>query len=165
MGKLHTKDVLENHLKDQPFRLVHCVGITPSLRKRKESLTWIVLGYALYAGGMWKGDIMVADNEELETMDTPEIYSKRLNAEEVIFPKENAKLIFPATDGRRTLFGGDQELRTSTLIRDHPNRGRDFLGESEGSPPPPPHDSFPDAGESTKLFLVHVRKLHIPPSR
>ena len=42
MGKLHTKDVLENHLKDQPFRLVHCVSITPSLRKRKESLTWIV---------------------------------------------------------------------------------------------------------------------------
>ena len=47
--------------------------------------------------------------------------------------------------------GGDQELRTSTLIRDHPIRGegqRDFLGESEGSPPSPPQDSYPDAGEA-----------------
>ena len=47
--------------------------------------------------------------------------------------------------------GGDQELRTSTLIRDHPIRGesrRDFLGESEGSPPPSPQDSLPDAGEA-----------------
>ena len=50
---------------------------------------------------------------------------------------------------------GDQELRTSTLIRDHPIRGedqRDFLGESEGSPPPPPRDSLPDAGEAINDF-------------
>ena len=31
---------------------------------------------------------MIADLEELETMDASEIYSKRLNAKEVIFPKE-----------------------------------------------------------------------------
>ena len=37
---------------------------------------------------------MVADIEELETMDASEIYSKRLNAKEVIFPKENGKFIF-----------------------------------------------------------------------
>ena len=35
---------------------------------------------------------MVADVEELETTDASEIYSKRLNAKEVIFPKE--KLFF-----------------------------------------------------------------------
>ena len=28
IGKLHTKDVLENHLKDQSFRLVHVLSIT-----------------------------------------------------------------------------------------------------------------------------------------
>ena len=41
------------------------------------------------------------------------------------------------------------------MIRDHPIRGegqRDFHGESEGSPPPPPHDSFPDAGEAINDF-------------
>ena len=72
-----------------------------------------------------------------------------------MFPQENGKFIFPVADGRITLSGRDQELRTSTLIRDHPLRGedqRDFLGESEGSPPPPPQDSLPDAGEAINDF-------------
>ena len=50
---------------------------------------------------------------------------------------------------------GDQELRTSTLIRDHPIRGesqRDFPGQSEGSPLPPPQDSLPDASEAINDF-------------
>ena len=104
--------------------------------------------------GIWKGDILVADLEELETMDASEIYSKRLNAKEVIFPRENGNFIFPIADGRIKLPGGDQELRTFTLIRERPIRGEshiDFLGESEGSLPPP-HDSFPDAGEATNDF-------------
>ena len=49
-------------------------------------------------------------------MDASEIYSKRLNAKEVIFPKEKGEFIFPAADGRIKLCGGDQELRTPTLI-------------------------------------------------
>ena len=75
--------------------------------------------------------MMVADIEELEKMDASEIYAKRLNAKEVIFPEENGKIIFPVADGRIKFVGGDQELRTSTLIRDHPIRGedqRDVLG-------------------------------------
>ena len=52
----------------------------------KKVLPGLFLGYALYAGGIWKGDVLVADFEELETMDASEIYSKRLNAKEVIFP-------------------------------------------------------------------------------
>ena len=109
----------------------------------------------MYAGGIRKGDVLVAHLEELETMDASEIYSKRLNAKEVIFPKENVKSIFPVADGRINLSGRDQELRTYTLIRDHPIRGegqRDFLGESEGSPPSPPQDSSPDAGEARNDF-------------
>ena len=38
------------------------------------------------------------------------------------------------------------------------------LTESEGSLPPP-HDSFSVSRWSDKWFLVHVKKLHIPPSR
>ena len=97
---------------------------------------------------------MVADIEELESMDASEIYSKRLNAKEVIFPKENGRFVFPVADGRIKLPGGDQDLRTSTLIRDHPIREEsrvDFLGESEGSLPPL-HESFPDAGEAINVF-------------
>ena len=66
----------------------------------KKVLPGLFLGYALYAGGIWKGDVLVADLEELETMDASEIYSKRLNAKEVIFPKERGNFIFPIADGR-----------------------------------------------------------------
>ena len=82
------------------------------------------------------------------------MYCKRLNAKKVIFPEENGKIIFPVADGRINLSGRDQELRTPTLIREHPVRGEghaDFLGESEGSLPPP-QDSHPDAGEVRNDF-------------
>ena len=88
-------------------------------------------------------------------MDASEIYSERLNAKEVIFPTQNGKYIFPVADGRIKFIGGDQELRTSTLIRDHPIPGegpRDFLGESEGSPPSPHQNSYPDAVEARNDF-------------
>ena len=38
--------------------------------------------------------MLVADPEELETMDASEIYSKRLNAKEVILHKEKGESIF-----------------------------------------------------------------------
>ena len=60
----------------------------------KKVLPGLFLGYALYAGGIWKGDVLVADLEELETMDASEIYWKRLNAKEVIFPKEKRRIYF-----------------------------------------------------------------------
>ena len=60
----------------------------------KKVLPGLFLGYALYAVRVWKGNTMVADIEELETMDASEIHSKRLNAKEVICPKENGKFIF-----------------------------------------------------------------------
>ena len=46
----------------------------------------------------------------------------RLNAKEVIFPKENGNFIFPVADGRIKHLGGDQEQRTSTLVRQRPFR-------------------------------------------
>ena len=119
----------------------------------KKVLPGLFLGYALYAGGIWKGDVLIADLEELETMDASEIYSKRLNAKEVIFPKQG-EFVFPIADGRIKTPGGDQELRTSTLVRHRPIQGEsnvDFLEESEGSLPQP-QDSFPDAGEAINDF-------------
>ena len=52
----------------------------------KESLSWIVPRIRSVRGE--KGDVLIADLEELETMDASEIYSKRLNAKEVIFSKK-----------------------------------------------------------------------------
>ena len=66
----------------------------------KKVLPGLFLGYALYAGGIWKGDVLVADLEELETMDASEIYSKRLNVKEVIFYQRKRKIYFPIADGR-----------------------------------------------------------------
>ena len=123
----------------------------------------------MFAGGIWKGDVLVADLEELETMDASEIYSKRLNAKEVIFPKEKGEFIFPIADGRIKPLAGDQDLRTSTLMREHPIRGEghvDFLGESEGSLPPP-QNSLPDVGEAINDFGSMSGKLlyrhHVEP--
>ena len=56
-------------------------------------------------------------------------------------------------DEPKTL-GGDQDLRTSTLVRHRPIQREsniDFLGESEGSLPQP-QDSFPDAGKAMNDF-------------
>ena len=49
----------------------------------------------------------------LETMDASEIYSKRLNAKEVIFPKQGE--FFPIADGRIKPLGGDQALEIINL--------------------------------------------------
>ena len=155
------KDVLGNHLTDLLFHLVHwveCHPITAKDQSRihqlgKKVLPGLFVGYASCAGGIWKGDVLIADLEELETMDASEIYSKRLNAKEVIFPKQG-EFIFPIADGRIKTPGGDQDLRTSTLDRPRPSRGEghvDFLGESEGSFPQP-HDSLPVAGEAMYDF-------------
>ena len=116
----------------------------------KKVLPGLFLGYVLYAGANWKGDVLFADLEELETMDASEIYSNRLNAKEVI----QGEFIFPIADGRIKTPGRDQELRTSTLVRHRPIQGEsniDFLGESEGSLPQP-QDSFPDTGEAINDF-------------
>ena len=82
------KDVLGNHLKDLLFHLVHSLSITLLLRRitqesqfGKKVLPGLFLGYALYAGGIWKGDVLIANLEELETMDASEIYSKNTQCE------------------------------------------------------------------------------------
>ena len=67
-------------------------------------------------------------------MDASEIYSKRLNAKEVIFAKQG-EFIFPVADGRIKTSGGDQELRTSTLVRHRPIQGESnivFLENQKG---------------------------------
>ena len=102
MGRRPMKDVLGNHLEEMLFHLVPCLSVTllechPLTAKDqsrihqfgKKVLPGLFFGHALYTGRIWKGDMLVADLEELETMDASEIYSKRLNVKEVMFPKEN----------------------------------------------------------------------------
>ena len=96
MGRPSLNDVSGNHLKDLFFPFRSLVEYHPTTAKDqsrihqfgKKVLPGLFLGYALYAVRIWKGDVLVADLEELETMDASEIYSKGLNAKEVIFPKQ-----------------------------------------------------------------------------
>ena len=79
-------------------------------------------------------------------MNASGIYSNKTQCERGDI-SQTRRIYFPIADGRIKLPGGDQELRTSTLVRHRPIQGDchiDFLGESEGSLPPP-HDPFPDA--------------------
>ena len=113
----------------------------------------LFFAYALYAGGIWKGDVLIAEIEEVETTDASEIFLKRLNSKEVIFTKQG-EFVFPIADGRIKTPEGDQELTTSTLIRHRPIREEghvDRLGESEGSLLQR-HDSLPVAGEAFNDF-------------
>ena len=86
-------------------------------------------------------------------MDASEIYSTRLNAKEVIFPKQG-EFIFPIADGRIKTPGGDQELRTSTLTRQRPIRGESHLDFSWRIRTVSSTTSrlIPDAGEAINDF-------------
>ena len=53
----------------------------------------ILLGSALYAGGIWKGDIMVAYSRELEQTDASGLHARRFNANELSTPMEQSKFL------------------------------------------------------------------------
>ena len=98
-----------------------------------------LLGHALFAGGIWKGDLMVADIEELEKMDASKIHARSLVAKKVFVPKNGEHFIFSIADGTVQLSGRDQVVRKSTSIQDYPERGEvhndDLRGESDVSKP------------------------------
>ena len=87
----------------------------------KQVLPGKFLGHALYAGRIWKGDIVVADIEKMEEMDASEFHARRLNAKEVLTPTKGENFRFKVAGGTVKISGGDQDLRTSTLIWDSPD--------------------------------------------
>ena len=72
---------------------------------------------ALIAGGIWKGDILIADIEELEKMDASEIYSQRINAKEVLITQKGEEFIFPVADGTAKSSVRDYEFQELTPRR------------------------------------------------
>ena len=57
------------------------------------------LGYAFFAQGIWKGDVIIADIEELEEMDASELHARRFNEKEVLTPMKVDNFLFPIADG------------------------------------------------------------------
>ena len=122
MGNHHMKSGSEYHLISpyfcyRPIERPH--HFDPKVLRSK------FFGYILYAGGIWKGDIMVADIEEMEEMDASELHARRLNAKELLTPQRSGNFIFPVADGTVKICGREQRLRTSTLTRDQPERGEE----------------------------------------
>ena len=91
-GQLRMNEDVENLSKDQLFHLVHWWNTSQIPREtqlefinsEKKVSPGILLGHALIAGGIGKGDILIADNEGLEKFDGSEIYSRRPNTKEVL---------------------------------------------------------------------------------
>ena len=162
MGRRPVKDALENLFKGPIIPFWFTGWVLPYFCERpdknpsvwKESLTWIVPRICIVRGVHLEGwhdgcrHWGVGNGGRIGNL------IKKTQCKGSNISQRNGKFIFPIADGRIKPLGGDQDLRTITLIRDHPIRGesrRDFLGESEGSPPPP-QDSLPDAGEAINDF-------------
>ena len=112
VGRLLMKDGLENHLKDQQFLLEQRLVITrqPKDQARihqfdKKVLPGIFLGYELIAVEVWKGDILIADLEDLEKLNASEIYHRRIKGKEVLISQKRDEFIFPIADGTAKLSG------------------------------------------------------------
>ena len=92
------------------------------------NLSWICID----RGRIWKGDILIADLEDLEKLDASDVYPRRLNAKDVLISQEGDEFIFPAADGTAKMSGRDHELREPTLRREQSERSEDFSGELQG---------------------------------
>ena len=120
-------------------------------------------------GGIWNGDILVADVEDLESLDLSGIHARRLNAKEGLMPKNSDNFKFPIADGTVKLSGRDQIIRKCTLIRDQPERDKEFRDDLRGE-----LDALIDDSEARNAFWSiegncfyrhHVEprvKLHVP---
>ena len=109
----------------------------------KKVLPGIFLGCALIAEGIRKGEILIVDLEELETMNASEVHPRMINAKEVLILQKGEEVIFPE-DGAAKLFGRDYEFREFTLrckqtVRSEGLSG-EAPGESEESQPTEPKD-------------------------
>ena len=132
-------------------------------------LPGIFLGYVLYAEGIWKGDILVADVKRnwkrwTHLNSTPESSMQR----KCLTAMKREIIIFPIADGTVKLSGRDQVLRTSTLIRDNLDRGEEqgnLLGDSDVFSPL--QDSSPDDGEARNDFWSisgnNIYRHHVEP--
>ena len=162
MRRRPMKDVLGNHLKERLFHLVHWLSITLSLRRTsRESINLERKPYMDCSSDTHRTRVEFGRvTYWLQTLRSWRRWTHRKSTQKDsmrkrrFFPKKKGEFIFPVADGRIKLPAGDQELRTSTLVRHRPIRGEshfDFLVESEDSLPPL-HDSFLNAGEAINDF-------------
>ena len=111
------------------------------------------LGYALYAGWIWKVTYWFQALRSWRRWTHQKTILKDSMHVRWYFPKEKGEIYLSSRRWTSEPFwkrSGTENIHLDT----RPIRGEghvDFLGESEGSLPPP-HDSPPDAGEATNDF-------------
>ena len=131
----------DNHLKDQSFHLVQWSNTTPYLCKRLVATASVRQeSHARYIPWL----CVTRGREDLERS-----HFRRRR------PWMVKKSYSPVADGTVKLSGKDLVLRTSTLVRDRPDRGEEqgnLLGASDGSSPTPFRDSSLHDGEARNYF-------------
>ena len=85
----------------------------------KNVLPGIFLGYALIAGRIWKGDIMIADFGRFGKDARIGDPSSKNQCKGSIDATKGEHFIFPVADGTAKLLGRDHEVREPTQRRDH----------------------------------------------
>ena len=107
---------------------------------------------------------MVADIEELETMDASDIYPRRINAKEVLTLQRRG-FFFPIADGTAKLSGRDHEFREITPRREQPVGSEDLSGELQcelqGRQPPESKDDA-EAQKDVRSIQVDFISLPVP---
>ena len=72
-----------------------------------------------------------------ENWERRKVHARRLNAKEIITPKDGQHFTFPITNGTVNLSGGNKVFWKSSLIRDHTEKSEelrdDLRGESGAS--------------------------------
>ena len=103
MGRHLTRGDSENHLKGPIIPFGAMVENHLFLPKTcRDCISSARKSYQVHSstmqctlGGIWKGDILVADIEESEQMDASKIHTKRLNAKEVLTLMNGGKVHMP----------------------------------------------------------------------
>ena len=115
----------------------------------------IFLVFESVAGRIWKGDIPIADIEDLEKDWKYQKLSSKNQPERSIDSTKGEEFIFPVADGTPQLSGRDYEFREPTLRREPTVRSDDFSKEVQGeageSQPAEPTDD----AEAQKRLLVY----------
>ena len=110
-------------------------------------------GHALIAGGIWKGDFLIVDIQELENLDASKINPRRLNAKEVLITQRKEEFVFLVADGTAKLSGSDYEFQESTPRREQAGSRENLKGDSQGEPEESQRAESRDDAEARKDFL------------
>ena len=131
-GKHLMKRDLENHAKIEYHHLFSAED-----QSRHHQFGKKVLEYssdiASFARKIWKGDILVADIEELDTLDASDIHARRLNAKRGNDAQKGVNTFFPIADGTAKLFGRNYGVREPTPRRKQLARSEDVREELQGN--------------------------------